>query len=275
MRPHEIPAPDPRLNPAPRPCRPLLVLLLAALPAAAAGCAPFGASVAADPGSHRDDPDWTHATNFSPVSQEGRNDCGAAALSAVLSRWNLSAPPGEILDLCGPGSEGIRAGDLREFALDRGLRARLFRADAADLEHELSNGRPVLVGLAEGGRRHYEVVAGLHAASRRLLTLDPAQGWREWSWEDFDAVWSGSGRAALAVGRSDELDRRYVSREDPALEEFRAGILGGIVAAVVAFVSGVVDAVVDFFCGAEDDPGVGAVPAPPDPALSAASAPSR
>ena len=178
------------------------------LTAVAGCCAGFGISTRFHPESFQGDPEWLHATKFPLVSQEGRSDCGAAALSAVLSYWNLSAPPGEILRSCPPAAEGIKAGELRDFARRKGLKAFLVEGKLADLETELSRKRPVLVGLAlaqgEALITHYEVVVGVHRRDKRIVTLDPAQGWREWSWEDFDRVWSPARRLSLVCFQADE-----------------------------------------------------------------------
>jgi hypothetical protein len=47
----------------------------------------------------------------------------------------------------------------------------------------------------------------------------------------------------------------YASREAdaPALQEFSGGLLGGVLAAIVAFVSDAVEAIVGLFCG-DDEP---------------------
>ena len=78
----------------------------------------------------------------------------------------------------------------------------------ADLEKELSKRRPLLVGLAlrkeDSAITHYEVVIGFHPGDRRVATLDPARGWREWDWEDFDRVWSPARRLSLVCFKPEE-----------------------------------------------------------------------
>ena len=187
---------------------PRLVCRLAALPILAAGCASFGNSEEFRPESFQGDPEWLYATNFPLVSQEGRSDCGAAALSAVLSYWTLPGTPDEIRRACPASESGIRAGDLRAFARSRGLKAFLVEGSDADLENELGRRRPVLVGLAvvEGDTAltHYEVVVGLHRRERRVVTMDPARGWREWRWSEFDRLWSPARHLALVCFKTEE-----------------------------------------------------------------------
>jgi ABC-type bacteriocin/lantibiotic exporter with double-glycine peptidase domain len=183
-----------RFGPHPR-------LRLAVLIALAAGCSPFGSSVAFRPESFDRDPNWHHATKFPLISQEGPSDCGAAALSAVLTYWNLPASVDDVRRACPSTPDGIKAGELRTFARDKGLKAFLIEGSRADLENELSKQRPVLVGLAlrrgDSVLTHYEVVVGVHRQDQRIVTLDPARGWREWTWENFDQLWQPARRLSL------------------------------------------------------------------------------
>ncbi len=185
----------PRLRPA------VLALL-------AAGCSPFGSSVAFDPEAFDGDPNWHHATKFPPVSQEGPSDCGAAALSAVLTYWNLPASVDDVRRACPSAPDGIKAGELRAFARGKGLKAFLIEGSRGDLENELSKRRPVLVGLAlrrgDSVLTHYEVVVGVHRQDKRIVTFDPARGWRAWAWEDFDLLWSPARRLSLVCFKGDE-----------------------------------------------------------------------
>ena len=190
-----------RSSPYPR-LRPAVLLLLAA------GCSPFGTSVAFPPESFDLDPDWQHAARVPLLSQEGPSDCGAAALSAVLRYWSLPASIDDVRRACPSGPDGIKAGDLRSFARDQGLKAFLIEGTLADLERELSKRRPVLVGLAlrQGDTllTHYEVVVGVHRQDKRIVTLDPARGWRAWTWADFDRLWAPARRLSLVCFRAEE-----------------------------------------------------------------------
>jgi hypothetical protein len=62
----------------------------------------------------------------------------------------------------------------------------------------------VIVGLeqrltTEKALRHYSVVVGIHPASRRVLTMDPAHGLREDSLDGFLSEWEGSNQLMLVV----------------------------------------------------------------------------
>jgi len=195
-----VPRPGVRSGPHPR--------LLTVLAVLAAGCSPFGSSVAFQPESFDGDPNWHHATKFPLVSQEGASDCGAAALSAVLTYWNLPASVDDVRRACPSAPDGIKAGELRGFARGKGLKSFLIEGSLADLENELSKRRPVLVGLAlrrgDSVLTHYEVVVGVHRQDKRVVTLDPARGWREWAWEEFDRLWSPARRLSLVCFKAEE-----------------------------------------------------------------------
>ena len=73
-----------------------------------------------------------------------------------------------------------------------------------DLFAEIGHGRPVVVGLAKpmaltGGRAlaHYEVVVGVSRSKRLILTLDPAMGVRENSFEGFAREWAPTQKVTI------------------------------------------------------------------------------
>ena len=73
---------------------------------------------------------------------------------------------------------GVPAGSLRAIARAQGMNAFLVQGTFADLEHEIAQGRPVLVGVAKvrGGRSypHYEVVVGTNRSKGAVLLADPS-----------------------------------------------------------------------------------------------------
>jgi ABC-type bacteriocin/lantibiotic exporter with double-glycine peptidase domain len=138
------------------------------------------------------------------VKQRSERDCGAAAAAMVLRYWGV---PASATDAAAPlaGERGLKASELRELVRARGLDAFLVRGEPADLRAEIERRRPLIVGLVARARGtaigHYEVVIGFHHARRRILTLDPAAGWRESSFEEFAAEWAGAQQLALVVFR--------------------------------------------------------------------------
>jgi ABC-type bacteriocin/lantibiotic exporter with double-glycine peptidase domain len=143
--------------------------------------------VAADPG-------WMAVSGVPLVRQSGRSDCGAAALAMVLGYWSRPMSVDEISARDPAASaKGWKAGQLRDLAREKGLRAYVVSGRIADLTTEISQGRPVVVGLVkqyrDKPRAHYQVVIGLHPEKKRILSLDPAEGWREDSLEGFAREW--------------------------------------------------------------------------------------
>ena len=141
-----------------------------------------------------DEPGW-RAVRVAEIRQESRADCGAAALAMVLgyygARVKLEAP------------EPLRADALRDAARAAGMKAFRIEGAMAHLEREISEGRPVIVGLVkpaiDGAVTHYEVVVGLDREGRRVATIDPARGLTVNSVEGFDREWSGAGRVAIVM----------------------------------------------------------------------------
>src|SRR6185369_4299427 len=73
---------------------------------------------------------------------------------------------------------GIYAKDMARYFESHGYRVFSFRGNWADLEAQVSKGRPLIVSLEQNGRGvplHYVVVAGLDSAQNLILINDPAQ----------------------------------------------------------------------------------------------------
>lgn len=167
------------------------------------GCAPYsGSARPVDPASVSE-PGWLDAEGVPLVRQHRHSDCGAAAMAMVASFWKGPTSTNDILALTPMTSRGIRASHLRTAAQKLGLRAFLVEGTLRDLEHELAQGRPVLVGLVKPhgkkARHHYEVVVAVHPGLRTIVTLDPAAGWRQNTYEGFVAEWQPAKRATLVV----------------------------------------------------------------------------
>lgn len=151
----------------------------------------------------RSDPGWSLVERVPFVRQNHGRDCGAAALAMVLGYWQVSVTADEIAAKFPEDAEGLRAGHLRDHARERGFEAYLFSGDFRDLAAEVGRGRPVVVGMAKPYRTktlaHYEVVVGVHRDKKLLLTLDPANGWRENSFEGFAREWVPTKQVTLVV----------------------------------------------------------------------------
>jgi uncharacterized protein len=154
--------------------------------------------VAAEPG-------WTLVSGVRLIRQEAEHECGIAALAMVLDHWGVPYAEREIRQNLGPTPhQGVPAGQLRDLARGRGLRAYLVVGLEGDLRHEVRANRPVLVGLVQRygtGQvlTHYEVVVGFHESTRRVLLFDPARGPREDDFASFEREWTDAGRPTLVV----------------------------------------------------------------------------
>lgn len=176
-------------------------MALLALLASGCGLGLHGArrpALAADEG-------WLEVPGVALTLQRSRTDCGAAALTSVLAYWRPGLTDSQVRQWVGPADDevGVRAGRLRQVVRDRGMQAFIVEGQFADLEREVGKRRPVIAGVVNviGGTAfpHYEVVVGINARDRRVLTADPAMGWREQSWDDFEDRWKMSGRLLLVV----------------------------------------------------------------------------
>jgi len=180
-------------------------LALVALAAAASGCVAHytGESRAVSAADIHAEPGWVIAP-AKPVRQVRVADCGAAALAMVVARWRPALDRVAIERAVVQRPEGQRLGDLRDVARATGLSAYALAGDRELLHHELTRGRPVVVGLYRPytGKRvlsHYEVVVALHDDGR-VATIDPADAsWHVRSWDGLLAEWQPAGRPALVV----------------------------------------------------------------------------
>jgi ABC-type bacteriocin/lantibiotic exporter with double-glycine peptidase domain len=139
------------------------------------------------------------------VPQRSRTDCGAAALTMVLGRWRAGTTLDTVRAQLGPADDetGVQAARLRAVARAHGLQAFVIEARFEDLVREVGAGRPVIVGVVNVARGraypHYEVVVGVNARTGRVLTADPAAGWREQALGQLDQRWRLSRHLALVV----------------------------------------------------------------------------
>ncbi len=139
------------------------------------------------------------------VPQQGRSDCGSAALAMVLEHHDPANNPVLVRQLVGQvdAKSGVAAGHLRDVARERGLEAFVVEGTFADLTSELRQGRPVLVGIQRvvlgTPYSHFVVVAGIDVQDQQILTADPAHGWTQESFADFKACWQPAHNLALVV----------------------------------------------------------------------------
>lgn len=151
------------------------------------------------------DAHWLRAAPTPVVKQRQEADCGLAALAMVAGAWGQTVSVDDLARKTPPGGNGVKLGALRDAARNLGLSAYAIHASQQDLRHELSAGRPVLLGLVlpydrERNRAHYEVAVAIDPRDGTVVTIDPATGgWQSRPAKVFDVEWKASGYAALVV----------------------------------------------------------------------------
>ena len=163
-----------------------------------------GSAKAAEPSDLARGGDWTMVPNFPLVRQVGSDDCGGAALAAVLRYWGHSATPESIEAAIGRKDRRLSAGDMALHAQKLGLRAYVINGTMNDVVYELDRGRPLIVGLGKeiitgSALSHYEVVVGYEPNAKRVLLLDPERGWQIDTFDGFATEWSRSGGVTIVT----------------------------------------------------------------------------
>jgi ABC-type bacteriocin/lantibiotic exporter with double-glycine peptidase domain len=148
---------------------------------------------------------WYRAAATPVVRQHHETDCGLAALAMIAGTWGRRWSVEDLNQQVPPTERGVKLGALRDLARARGLEAYAIKGSERDLAHELSQGRPVLLGLIlpyDQGHNasHYEVAVAMKPADGTVVTIDPATGqWRQRSRKVLDLEWKTAGFAALVV----------------------------------------------------------------------------
>lgn len=151
------------------------------------------------------DSSWLRAAPTPVVRQQQESDCGLAALAMVAGAWGRHWSVDDLAHRIPPSEKGVKLGALRDLARDRGLEAFVVRATPQDLQHELSSGRPVLLGLMlpfdrGHNRSHFEVAVAMNPRDGTIITIDPASGeWMRRSRAVLDVEWKAAGYPALVV----------------------------------------------------------------------------
>jgi len=166
------------------------------------------------------DAGWLRAAPTPVVRQKQESDCGLAALAMVAGAWGRSLSVDDLALRLPPSARGVKLGALRDLARKQGLDAFALRASTRDIEHELSSGRPVVLGLMlpydrERNRAHYEVAVAMNPKDGTVVTIDPATGeWMRRSKSVLDVEWKAAGYAALVVTGEHEASAT-ISRSTP------------------------------------------------------------
>jgi ABC-type bacteriocin/lantibiotic exporter with double-glycine peptidase domain len=151
------------------------------------------------------DQGWVRAAPTPVIKQKQQSDCGLAALAMVAGAWGRHWTVEELAIRARPGKHGLKLKVLRDIARERGFEAYAIKATRADLQRELGQGRPVLLGLLlphdqRRNRSHFEVAVALDPRDGTVVTIDPATGeWMKRSPEVLDSEWRAASYAALVI----------------------------------------------------------------------------
>jgi ABC-type bacteriocin/lantibiotic exporter with double-glycine peptidase domain len=182
------------------------------------GCASYtGTARAVDPYAAARQGKWWMVPSFPRVMQDQRNDCGAAALAAVMRFWGHPDTPELIEQELGRSDHRLRAGDIANYARTKGLHSYVFFGTMTDVAHELRRGRPVIVGLGKSfaekkALSHYEVVVGYEPEKKLVLLLDPGRGWQVDTLRGFAEEWART-KGVTIVAFLSETNQKVSSRE--------------------------------------------------------------
>ena len=123
-----------------------------------------------------------------PFVKQSEDGCGSAAISMVLQYWsghgmqvdaqraNASAIQKQLYSR---KARGIFASDMENYFNGSGFKVFLLEGSWADLQENLKQGRPLIVGLQPGSTKvplHYVVVTGIDWQHDAVFVHDPAHG---------------------------------------------------------------------------------------------------
>jgi ABC-type bacteriocin/lantibiotic exporter with double-glycine peptidase domain len=152
-----------------------------------------------------------------PFVQQEKNGCGAASIAMVMQYWQhqesgpATADAPEIQRaLYSRRAHGIYASDMERFFQQHGFRTFAIHGEWSDLEHNLENGRPLIVALRSGRDVHYVVVTGMDRQQEIVLKHDPARRrLLKQARSDFEREWKAADNwTLLAVPDRDPASAR-------------------------------------------------------------------
>ena len=157
-----------------------LVTIFVAL-ALSAGCRLSYTGGAKQVNAAKLDGEWLRAQSTPVVKQRAQTDCGLAAFAMVAGAWGRPVTVDDLRRDVKMTDKGVKLGALRDIARARGFKAYAIAGKHEDLQRELANGRPVVLGLQlpfeqDRALHHYEVAVAMNPRDGRVVTLDPATG---------------------------------------------------------------------------------------------------
>lgn len=134
------------------------------------------------------------------------NNCGPAAIVAVLSYYGVRVSQGEVAGVLRPNGGYMLAGVIPPFVTRYGLRATRFRNGSLEHLRQLAAaGIPVIVLQwmnRPGGIPHFRVVRGYDDAAGLVWLSDPIYGANVYvKYADFERLWTLAGQEFVPVYR--------------------------------------------------------------------------
>ena len=134
------------------------------------------------------------------------NNCGPAAIVAVLSYYGVRVSQGEVAGVLRPNGGYMLAGVIPPFVTRYGLRATRFKNDSLENLRQLAAaGIPVIVLQwmnRPGGIPHFRVVRGYDDAVGLVWLSDPIYGANVYvKYADFERLWTLAGQEFVPVYR--------------------------------------------------------------------------
>ena len=134
------------------------------------------------------------------------NNCGPAAIVAVLSYYGVRVSQGEVAGVLRPNGGYMLAGVIPPFVTRYGLRATRFRNGSLENLRQLAAaGIPVIVLQwmnRPGGIPHFRVVRGYDDAAGLVWLSDPIYGANVYvKYADFERLWTLAGQEFVPIYR--------------------------------------------------------------------------
>ena len=134
------------------------------------------------------------------------NNCGPAAIVAVLSYYGVRVSQGEVAGVLRPNGGYMLTGVIPPFVTRYGLRATRFRNGSLENLRQLAAaGIPVIVLQwmnRPGGIPHFRVVRGYDDAAGLVWLSDPIYGANVYvKYADFERLWTLAGQEFVPVYR--------------------------------------------------------------------------
>jgi len=147
-----------------------------------------------------------------PFFQQEKNGCGAASVAMVAHYWGARLakapaavpPPKQVYERLYLAERlGISLADMKRYLEELGYNAFTFHGEWNDLTGQLSNGRPIIVGLKNrrSERLHFAVVVGMEGD--HVWLNDPTRGKpNRIKQSDFEKQWKSGDRWLLLAAPS-------------------------------------------------------------------------